>query len=200
MNNIIVQHKPDYISWEQIAKCHQSAHNSNKDKGINMLCADYTAYELKKEVGDGICLVATDSNQSLMGTLSIKYRDLQSWYYDGRVAYICFVAVAPEYKGRGVYKALSYKANQIILEQGVNVEYLHTHIKNKIARLAYLKDGYKLVRLIATGGGAEYYSVEMAKWLKEPSPNKLFLKLRYFLSYIIIKCRYKPGPIKRFGI
>ena len=165
-----------------------------------MLCADYTAYELKKEVGDGICLVATDSNQSLMGTLSIKYRDLQSWYYDGRVAYICFVAVAPEYKGRGVYKALSYKANQIILEQGVNVEYLHTHIKNKIARLAYLKDGYKLVRLIATGGGAEYYSVEMAKWLKEPSPNKLFLKLRYFLSYIIIKCRYKPGPIKRFGI
>lgn len=121
MNNIIIQHKPDYISWEQVAKCHQSAHNSNKAKGVNMLCADYTAEELKNEVGDGIiCLVATDSNHNLMGTLSIKFRDLHSWYYDSRATYICFVAVAPEYKSGGVYKALSQKANQIILEQRVS--------------------------------------------------------------------------------
>lgn len=200
MKEIIVQHKPDSISWEQLATCHQHAHESNKSEGIRMLCADYSAEELKKEVEKGICLVAIDENKNLLGTLSIVFRTYKSFYYTGDAAYICYVAVSPDYKGKGVYKALSQKANQEISDRGVDMLYLHTHIKNKVAREAYQRDGYKLVRLIATGGGANYYSVEMAKWIKGASPRKIFLKIIYILSCIYIRFRYKPGHVKRFGI
>lgn len=197
MIDVVVCFKPDDISWEELAKCQQRAHESNKAHGVNMQCADYTATQLEKKMKNGTTLVALDAMGNLMGMLSVVFNKVNRWWHKGLAAYICYVAVAPEYKGKGVYKALSNKAEELIIEKGVNVEYLHTHVGNVLARMAYEKDGYKNVRF-SPGDGMEYYSVEMAKWLLGQGKNKMICKLMFVASKIVVKLLYKPGKVRRF--
>lgn len=195
-NEIVVRQKPNHISWELLAECQQRAHEYNKKCGIYMQCANYTALELKEAVKGGITLVAIDSNGSLMGMLSIIFQRVNRWWHKGEGAYICYVAVNPEYKECGVYKALSIKAEEMIKRHGVVVEYLNTHVKNVIAQRAYKRDGYSKVRF-SPGSGTNYYSVEMAKWLDGKGKNKTICQFMYIVSKFIVKLIYKPGKIRR---
>lgn len=108
-----------------------------------MQCADFSAEQLQEAVKNGYTLVATDEHGTLMGMLSILIRNVNRWWYHGRAAY---VAVAPEFKGHGVYRCLSHTAVEMIKREGVSVQYLNTHVDNVSARLAYEKDGYRCVR------------------------------------------------------
>lgn len=198
MNEIIVQLKPDFIGWEDLAKCQQRAHESNKAMGVNMQCAEFTASRLEAEVMNGTTLVALDTNKHLMGMLSIVYKEVNRWWHKGTAAYICYVAVTPEFKGKGVYKALANKADKIVASKGLAVEYLHTHAGNISARKAYTNDGYKNVRF-SPGNGMDYYSVEMAKWLGTgKGKNNLICWMMFSASEFIVKLFYKPGKIRRF--
>lgn len=196
-NTIHVVLKPDSISWDDLARCQQLAHLSNKAQGINMKCADYSGEDLKKSIKNGFTLVAQDEAGVVAGMLSVEYRTVNQWWHKGPCAYICYVAVVPEFKGRGVYKALSNKANQMIAEKAIDVEYLHTHIKNEAAQRAYVKDGYKKVRL-SPGEGKDYYSVEMAKWLDGKGKSRILCCLMYTAIEIVVRIVYKPGKIRRF--
>lgn len=196
-NTIRVIYKPDSISWEELAKCQQQAHESNKAQGINMQCAEFTGKELRDAVKNGFTLVAQDDAGILAGMLTVEIKKVNRWWHKGLGAYICYVAVAPEFKGRGVYRALSEKANEIIVSKGINVEYLNTHIKNDAAQRAYLKDGYLKVRF-SPGGGTDYYSVEMAKWLNGKGKSQPLCYLMYSVIKIAVRIIYKPGKIRRF--
>ena len=194
---MIVKIKPDHISWEDLARCQWQSHESNRSTGVNMQCADFTAEELRAAVKEGVTLVALDENDTLAGMLSVVFKDVNRWWHKGTGAYICYVAVTPDYKGKGVYRALSNKAEEIIQSKGAIVEYLNTHIKNEAALKAYEKDGYQKVRF-SPGSGSDYYSVEMAKWLGVKGKSQTLCNLMYIATEIAVKIIYKPGKRRRF--
>lgn len=196
MNCIRILHKPDYISWDDLAKCQQRAHENNKAMGVSMKCADYTGDDLKSALKNAVTLVALDESNALAGMLSIDFGEVRRWWHKGMGAYICYVAVAPEFKGRGVYRLLSNQADVIIRDRDVNVEYLHTHINNKVARKAYERDGYVAVRF-SPGSGTEYYQVEMVKWLKG-GVNIIKCKFMFIFTELITRLLYKPWKIRKF--
>lgn len=197
MSDFVIRYKPDDISWEDLAECQRLAHESNKASGVNMQCANYTAAQLFEEVKDGFTLVAQDPSSRLMGMLSVVFNKVNRWWHKGTAAYICFVAVSPEFKGRGVYGALSKKASEIIMSKGVQVEYLNTHYGNESALRVYSKDGYKCVRF-SPGSGTDYYSIEMAKWINGHGKSDLLCKMVFSFTRIAVKVLYKPGKIRRF--
>lgn len=188
--------KPEWLSWDDLANCQYRAHESNKTFGVNMTCANYTGNMLKDAVEDGVTLVALNESNVLVGMLSVVFRDINQWWHKGKAAYICYVAVAPEFKGSGVYKILSKKADEIVRNKSVNVKYLHTHVDNKIAIKAYQKDGYLKVRF-SPGSGTNYYCVEMAQWI-DGGGNRYICRLMYLITELITRVIYKPGKIRRF--
>jgi len=196
MSCIRIIHKPDYISWDDLAKCQQRAHESNKAMGVCMKCADYSADDLESALKNAITLIALDESDALAGMLSIDFGEVKRWWHKGMAAYICYVAVAPEFKGRGVYRLLSNKAEEITRDKDINVEYLHTHVNNTVAKKTYERDGYVAVRF-SPGSGTDYYQVEMAKWMKG-SRNILLCKLMFLFTELITKLLYKPGKTRRF--
>lgn len=188
--------KPEWISWGELAECQQKAHESNLAVGINMQCATYTSEQLYDAVKTGTTLVALNSRKELMGMLSVVIRDVNRWWHRGKAAYICYVAVAPEYQGNGVYKALAEKANEVIKAQDIFVEYLNTHERNVQAIKAYKKEGYQKVRF-SPGSGTDYYSVEMVKWLGKER-NSFLCNMMFVVTEIAVRILYKPGKRRRF--
>ncbi len=197
MGKIIVRLKPDEISWETLAHCQQKAHESNHASGFDMKCATYTGEQLHEAVKNGITFIAQNEKDELMGMLSVTYKKENRWWHRGTAAYICFVAVHPDFKGQGVYKALADKALEEIKNKGINVEYLTTHVMNKVARRAYEKDGYRCVRF-SPGSGTDYYSVEMAKWIDGHGKSRWLCKLMFIATEIAARILYKPGKVRRF--
>lgn len=197
MNDIIIIQKSDEVSWEDLAELQHRAHEANISAGVHMSIANCTAEELRKEVKDGITLLARDANDHLIGMISVRFRIVKRWWHHGEGAYLCCLAVAPGYQNSGVYKALNGKVEEIIVERGSEVAYLNTHIGNKVARHAYEKNGYQNVRF-SPGGGPGYYSVEMAKWFGEHRKSKVVCKLMYLASEVIVRILFKPGKVRRF--
>lgn len=197
MDKIIVKSKPDNISWEELAELQRVAHQANKTKGVEMKCANYTGEELKDAVKGGKTYVAVDTIGNVMGMLSFVIKEASRWWHHGIAGYICYVAIAPDCQGKGIYKKLSSIAYEEIALQGVNTVYLNTHVNNIAAQKAYIKDGYHKVRF-SPGSGTDYYSVEMVKWLDGKGKSALICKLVFLLTEIIVKMLYKPGKIRRF--
>lgn len=162
-----------------------------------MQCASYSAEQLKDALKNCTTFVALNNSEKLMGMLSVEFREINRWWHKGMAAYICFVAVAPEYKRQGVYRALSLAAIKEIREQHISVEYLHTHIHNYHARKIYERDGYRLVHFMP-GEGTNYYSVEMAKWIAGRGWNPIVCHIMYTVTSIVGRLIYKPGKIRRF--
>lgn len=197
MRNFSITIRPENITWEDLARCQQLAHESNRAVGVNMQCAELSAKDLREEIKNGTTLVALDENGNLAGMLSIDFRRVNRWWHRGEAAYICYVAVSPEYKGMGIYRSLSQKSIEIIANRNISVEYLNTHIRNTVALAAYEKDGYQKVRF-SPGSGSDYYSTEMARWLDGKGKNPILCKLMYYTSELLVRLIYKPGKIRRF--
>lgn len=197
MSGIIVTLKPESVSWEELSLCQQKAHESNHASGFDMQCATFTGEQLHEAVKNGITLVALSEKDDLMGMLSVTYNKVNRWWHRGIAAYICYVAVHPGYKGKGVYRALADKALEEIQKEGVNVEYLNTHVRNKAARRAYEKDDYRCVRF-SPGSGTDYYSVEMAKWIDGHGKSRWLCKLMFSATELLVRILYKPGKVRRF--
>ena len=197
MSKVVVREKPDDIRWEELADLQHRAHERNIANGVQMKIASCTAEELRKETSDGITLVAQDVSGRLVGMISICNRTVNRWWHHGNGAYLCCLAVAPDCQNRGVYKALNKRVVDIINEQGISVAFLNTHIHNKIARQAYEKEGFRLVRF-SPGGGPSYYSVEYAKWYDGRGKNKYLCKLMFLASELLVRILFKPGRVRRF--
>ena len=197
MNDIVVREKPDEISWEELANLQHRAHERNIANGVQMKIASCTAEELHNEVSDGITLVAQDVSGRLMGMASICPLTVNRWCHHGNAAYLCCMAVAPDCQHRGVFNSLSKRMDEMITEQGISVAFLNTHIDNRIARQAYEKNGFRLVRF-SPGGGPGYYSVEYAKWYDGRGKNKYLCKLMFLASELLVRILFKPGRVRRF--
>ena len=177
-SNIQIVEKPDWVTWDDIKQCLSEAHAENRAKGINMAHYQWPVERIKDSLGEkGVVLVALDGKK-LVGTAAIGDKIGKTWYNSGPYAYICFDAVIPEYSGKGVFKLLDSKREQLAMYKGYRMLVFDTHSKNLHRQRIAQKNGYRLVRFFRAAS-KDHYSVVMAKWLDSCPYSKLYCKMQY---------------------
>lgn len=180
---IQIVEKPDWVSWEDIKQCLMDAHETNKSKGINMAHYQWPVERIKESLGEkGVMFVALDGSR-VVGTAAIGDKTGSSWYAPEKYAYMCFACVLPEYRGRGVYKELIVKREEVAKDLGFRVLLLDTHERNKRIQDIALKNGYKYVRFFRAKSN-DHYSVVMVKWIDGCPYSKLYCLWKYYVSKI----------------
>lgn len=192
----IIKEKSEDISWEVLAKLQFRAHEHNHKLGIDMHCSHLTGNELKEALKSGTTYVAINSVGEPKGMLSVVVKQVDRWWHKGKAGYVCYVAVAPECQGCGLYRKLSTIAFKNMIDANIEVVYLDTHFANLSAQKAYIKDGFLKVRF--SPGGYNYYAVEMAKWFNGKGKSSLICGLMFLLTEMVARILYKPGKKRRF--
>ena len=182
-SEVQIVEKPEWISWDEIKQCLMDSHAVNRARGINMTHYQWPVEKIKESLGkNGVMFVALDGKK-VVGTAAIGEKNGNAWYARGRYAYMCYAGVLPEYSGRGIYKALVSKREEIAKELGYYVLILDTHRKNKRIQEIALKNGYKFVRFFLTNS-KDHYSVVMVKWLNGCPYSSFYCWRKYLLSKI----------------
>lgn len=190
-NKIEIIEKPEWVSWDDIHNVLWKAHEQNRQKGVVMRLSMMPAEELEKFIGDaGKMFIAMDGS-TVIGTLTIFIRKGGTWFERGQYGFLCLVAVLPEYSGKGVYRALIDSVESEARCLGVRVLVHVTHENNKrmlkISRQAgchYLS--YKKCE--------DHFNIVLAKWLDECPFPVWYIKLRFLISRLKNRIRYKSGP------
>ena len=180
-SNIQIVEKPDWVTWVDIKQCLFEAHAENRAKGINMAHYQWSADKIKESLGEkGVMLVALDGRR-LVGTAAIGDKIGKTWYNRGPYAYICFDAVIPEYSGRGIFKLLESKREQLARDLGYKTLVFDTHSKNVHRQEIAKKNGYKPVRFFRASS-KDHYSVVMAKWLNGCPYSSFYCWIKFQVS------------------
>lgn len=160
--NIQVLEKPDWISWDVIHDVLMEAHAKNRTKGINMRKPSLPGEEIKKEIGDdGVMLVALDG-EKVVGTAAVLVKQKKTWYNDGQYGYLCFAAILPGYNGKGIYKQLCKKREEIARQKGLDRLYIDTHHDNTHVIEINKKQGFRCVDVKIL---RDHWNVVLFKWL-----------------------------------
>lgn len=199
MGNIVVKEKPNNISFDEIHKVLESAHKNNIANGIIMKTASLSGEELEKRIGDdGVCFVALDG-EKIVGTLSLRFVERNTWYAKGLIPDYILAGVIPEYQGMHINSMLANKVFEFAKSRGYEVIELDTDENNTNAINIYKHQGFRLVGYHAFKG-VSHYSAVMVKWLDKAPYSKFYCKLRFLIRRFIVRLRYKVGRVKRFGI
>lgn len=180
-SNIQIVEKPDWVTWDDIKQCLFEAHAQNRAKGINMAHYQWPVERIKDSLGEkGVVLVALDGKR-LIGTAAIGDKIGKTWYTRGPYAYICFDAVIPEYSGKGIFKLLDSKREQLAKNLGYRTLVFDTHSNNFHRQEIALKNGFRLVRFFRASS-KDHYSVVMAKWLDGCPYSSFYCWIKFQLS------------------
>lgn len=199
MNDIQYMIKPDWISWDEVQECQRKAHEVNNTRGFHMQVQDITGEELKEFIGDGVCLVALDG-KNVVGTTSLVFRRIRTWWSIGKLtAYSCMTGILPEYQGTDVYIDLMRLRDEYFNKSDADIFYFSTADNNKVVQKIGKLKKFKYVQYTATGEGADYYSVIMAKWKDGCPYNDIVCNFMFKLSKVVVKTIWKPGYKNRFG-
>ena len=198
MPDIKILEKPDWITYEDIHELLYAAHASNREKGFNVNTATMSGKELETHLGKtGKCFVALDGDK-LVGTASYRILNRNYWCAQGDVVDRILVGVLPEYKGQHISSMLFKKVLDEAKANGYKYIESRTAENNEIVQIINKKDGYRYIDFVSTK--ADHYTVVMLQWLEE-CPYSIKQTDRYFkIKRFLVKLRYKPGRIKRFGI
>lgn len=187
-NNIQIQEKPDWLSWDDIKQCLFEAHAINREKGINMANYQWPAEKIKEYVGDnGIMFVALDGDK-LVGTAALAEKQGYHWYTKGKCGYLCFACVIPSYSGLGIYHSLLKKREDFARTQNFDVLYYDTHCKNEKILSFGEKNGFRKVRYFQTKS-KDHYSIVMTKWLNGCPYSKFYCWWKYSVSKVKTKLK-----------
>ncbi len=160
--NIQIIEKPDWVSWDSIHEVLVKAHAKNRSKGINMRKPSLPGEEIKKEIGNkGVMLVALDG-EKVVGTGAVLVKQNKAWYNDGKYGYLCFAAILPQYNGKGIYKQLCQKREEVAKQEGLNKLYIDTHHNNTRVIDINKEQGYKRVDIRIL---PDHWNVVLFKWL-----------------------------------
>lgn len=200
-SKIQIVKKPDWVSWDEIHLVLFKAHASNREHGINMRKPSLPGDQIASEIGnDGIMFVALD-DQNVVGTLAIIKMTGKKWYCSGEYGYLCFGAVLPEYGGKGVYRSLYHDVEETAKQLGLSVLTRDTNEKNARMLKITKKEGYHFVDY---KGCRDHYNIVRAKWLVSCPFPTWYIRVRFLLSKLYMKARFKidpnKGKVKRFGI
>lgn len=199
-SNICIIEKPDRVSWDEIHSVLWKAHEQNRQKGMYMGLPSKSAEELQYYIeGKGKMFVALDG-EKVIGTLALIVKKGNRWYNSGRYGYACLGAVLPEYSGKGVFRALYNKMEAEAIRLQLPVITRDTHESNARMLKISKQEGYRFVSYKAC---KDHFNIVRAKWLGDCPFPTWYIKLRYLLSKMMIRTRFridpKKGKVKRFG-
>lgn len=193
--------KPDWVSWEEIHDVLWKAHENNREKGIIMAYPSLSGEEIKNKIGDNGKMFLAIDGKKVVGTLALVEKTGKRWYNTGRYGYLCFGAVLPDCSGKGVYRSLYQLAESTAKQKGLSVLTRDTNENNARMLKITKQEGYHFVECKAY---KDHFNIVRAKWLNKCPYPVWFIKLRFVISKIITKIRYKMDPqkgkVKRFGI
>lgn len=197
---IEVKEKPEWVTWDEIHEVLWKAHEENRQKGVLMQLPALSAEELQKYVGEGKMYVAMDDNR-VIGTIALIIKEGKQWYNRGRYGYLCLGAVLPDCSGKGIFRMLYDHAEKEALRLQLPVLTRDTNEKNFRMLKISKKEGYYFVAYRAC---RDHFNIVRAKWLNGCPYPLWCVKLRFQLSKLYLKTRFKmvpgKGRTKRFGI
>lgn len=192
--------KPDWVSWDEIHDVLWKAHGKNREKGIIMAYPSLSGEEIKNKIGDSGKMFLAIDGKRVVGTLALIKKTGAQWYNSGQYGYLCFGAVLPECSGKGVYRSLYQLAEATAKQAGLRVLTRDTNENNARMLKITKQEGYHFVECKAY---KDHFNIVRAKWLDKCPYPVWFIKLRFVISKIITKTRYKMDPqkgkVKRFG-
>lgn len=200
-SEIQIIEKPSWVSWDEIHEVLVKAHASNVANGIKMFKPTLLGPEIEKEIGDtGKMFVALEGN-TIVGTLALVKKEGRRWYINGEYGYLCFGAVLPEWSGKGIYKSLYQYAEATAKQMNLSVLTRDTNEKNVRMLKISKKEGYSFVECKVC---KDHFNIIRAKWLDKCPFPLWYIKVRYYISKLFRKTRYKldsdKGIVKRFGL
>ena len=198
---IEIVEKPEWVSWDDIHDVVWKAHENNRKKGVIMSYPSLPGEKIKEKVGkDGKMFIALDGDK-LVGTLALIKRYGKKWYCSGDYGYLCFGAVLSEYSGKGIYRSLYQLAETTAKQMGLEILTRNTNEHNVRMLKITKKEGYHFVEYQAC---KDHYDIVRAKWLNGCPYSESYIKMRFYLSKLYKKVRFrmdsKKGKVKRFGI
>lgn len=195
MNEIIAVIKPDCVSWDAIHEVLEKAHKVNKKRGFEMINSHLTGEQIKKKVGDGICVVALDGDK-VVATQSVAIMDGNRWYSKGKkVAHYCLTGILKRYQGCGIKEMLDNECWKFVKDVHPDIIQANTAEDNVVVR-----QGAKEMIDVCYEAfcGTDYYSVFFAQWLHGCPYPLWYCRFRCWLSKVYVKARFKPGRVERF--
>lgn len=199
MPDIKVMVKPEHISFDQIHEVLEQAHSVNQKNGFVMATSALSGDAIRDRIGkDGMCWVALDGER-LVGTLSARMVKRDNWYAKGMIPDYMLAGVIPDYQGKHINSMLAQQLFDYAREKQYSIVELDTAENNTHAIEVYKHQGFVLVDYLAKKD-VDHYSVVMAKWIGDCPHSAGYCNMRYNIRRALIRLRYKPGKVKRFGI
>ncbi len=91
--------------------------------------------------GEGKCFVAL-FDSCVVGTMSIMKKNIRVLMWRMNVGYNCYIAILPQYQGRGILKTLNVLRDKYMEEKGLSLLLLDTAVNNLKACYVYEHDGF----------------------------------------------------------
>ena len=155
--------KTKYDEIEKVMKIVRDAQEYFKNQGIDQWQNNYPNEEvIKKDIDNNISYVLVDQNR-IIGTIVIDFEIERTyekiyegeWLSEGEYAVIHRVAIADDYKGRGIAGLMINEVEKIVRENGVNAVKGDTHRDNQSMQRLFIKNGFKKCGIIYLPDGSE---------------------------------------------
>ncbi len=199
MEKIVIQEKPDYISYEMIQEVLKKAHEANSEEGLVYATASQSVESLKEKIGDNSnCYVAL-VNDKLAGTETVSFREIDYWYYKGKVAIIKLLGIGPDFKGKKIGSSLVKACVDKAHDNNYQVIISDSAEHNIALKQLLFKFCFKTVDYCVYSGN-NFYSNVYANWAEKCPYSDFYRVLRYNLKRLYIKFTFKSGKVKRFSI
>lgn len=143
-DGIRIMPKPDFVTYEQIQECLNKAHQVNEQKGLVYATAHQSVDTLKEKLKDAVTYVALNTENQVVATASVQFRQISHWYHKGDIALLKLAGVLPEYSGRNLALLLLLRGFET-KRRRVEVMVTDSAEGNIAIRKLYLGCGFKVV-------------------------------------------------------
>lgn len=190
---IKVIQKPKEVPYTVIHDVLWAAHEENRKNGLYIKSADFSPEEIEQHIGkDGVCFVALDDDDRVVGTSSVRAVTRKKWYARGRVFVDVLDGVLPKYQGQHIKSMLDQAIEEYARSQGIKVIEFRTAEANTARQQIGLHEGYRMVDFFA-GRGLDHYTVVMVKHLKGWRLPKPLTDILFAAKKASVKLTFRPG-------
>ena len=134
----------DVVSLDDIQKLISNAHSYNIKNGLFYATATQTIEKLRQKIGDGVCFIA-EENGILIGTATVCSKEINYWYYSGKVSLIKLVAVDSDSKHSRIGTRLIEACIRQAVENEVKVVVTDSAEENIIFKKLAKRCGFKVI-------------------------------------------------------
>lgn len=185
-DGIMIMEKRDDMPWEVISDILKKAHQQHVDKGIVMSVPHMSPEELKEWMGEkGKCFVAMDGDR-LVATSSIIEKNLDRWYFKGKVSELTMQGVLPAYQGMHIFSKINKICEEEAVKGGYTAIYFDTAEANKNRINIGKREDYILVDYF---WHKNHFSVGMMKWISQRPHSRFCYAIGFAIKKLYVKIR-----------